>query len=278
MAERRGFTLIELLVVIAIIAVLVGLLVPAVQRVRESANNVACQNNFHQMGVAFHNYVATHKVVPTEGGAPSANGGPGNNASVFFNLLPQLEQEAVYNSVGGPGQNQVLRIFLCPTDSTAQGTPPAGMGAPALGSYNYNTYAVLNPNGGVFPTNPLTRLRLNQAMPDGTFCTVIVGEQVQICGGMGDGVNPWGIKGRAGQASGSLLLSPRAIAVGVNTAACTPPPGPPPRRATFASPHPASLNFLMGDGSLQTCASSVDVNTVLIPALTAAAGDVWPGF
>jgi type II secretory pathway pseudopilin PulG len=175
--------LIELLVVIAIIAVLIGLLLPAVQQVREAAACLQCVNNLKQVGTAVHNYVAAQRVVPSEGGAPATNGGPGNSASVFFNLLPYLEQVAVYNSVDGPGQNQVLALFLCPSDSTGNGTPPPGFGtgAQALGSYNYNLHAVDKPNGGVFPglTNPPTRLNLDQAMPDGTSCTILAGEQVQ---------------------------------------------------------------------------------------------------
>jgi hypothetical protein len=152
-------------------------------------------------------------------------------------------------------------------------------GAQALGSYIYNRYVVGNVNGGVFPgyMTPQLELTLLTAMPDGTSTTIIAGEQVQICGGLGLVGNPWGTTSNR-SFSGSIILSPKAIAVGVNTAACTPPPGPPPGRATFSSPHPSTLNFLMGDASVQTCSSSVNVTTVLIPALTAAAGDEFPGF
>jgi prepilin-type N-terminal cleavage/methylation domain-containing protein/prepilin-type processing-associated H-X9-DG protein len=280
--SRQAFTLIELLVVIAIIAILIGLLIPAVQKVREAAANAQCKNNLKQIGLAVHNYESANRSVPSEGGATTLNGGPGNSASVFFNLLPYLEQQSLYACANGPGQNQPLPVFVCPSDSTASGgVPPinSATGLQALGSYNYSTYAVGNPNGGVFPgyTNPPFRISLNTAMPDGTSTTIITGEQVQICGGMGTQGNPWGtISNR--RFSGSINLSPRAIAEGVNTAACTPPPGPPPGRAVFASPHSTSLNFLMGDGSVQTCSGSVDVTAVLIPALTARAGDNFPGF
>jgi prepilin-type N-terminal cleavage/methylation domain-containing protein len=280
--SRRAFSLIELLVVIGIAAILIALLVVAMQKTREAAAHTECADNLKQLGLAVHSYASINKAVPTEGGAPTRNGGPGNNASVFFNLLPHLEQQPVYDCTNGPGQNQPLAVFVCPSDSTAtDGVPPASAvtGDQALGSYIYNLYAPGNPNGGVFPpyTDPPLRLSLSAAMPDGMATTIIVGEQVQVCGGMGTVGNPWGTTSNR-RFSGSLSLAPRAIAVGVNTAACMPPPGPPPGRAVFASPHPDCLHFLMGDGSVQTCSPTVDVANVLIPAMTAGAGDQFPGF
>jgi len=268
------------LVVIAILAVLLALLLPAVQMVREAAARLQCVNNLKQIGVAVHNYASTTRVVPTEGGGPTLNGGPGADASVFFNLLPYLEQQALYQCGSGPGQNQPVGVFLCPSDTTADGgMPPAGSqsGAQALGSYIYSVQVPGNSKGGVFPTIPQTRLSLEAAMQDGLSCTVIAGEQVQVCGGMGTVGNPWGTNYNR-RFYGGADLRPRALAVGVTTAACTPPPSPPPGRAVFASPHPSTLNFLMGDGSVQGCSAEVDVNGVLVPALTASAGDVFLGF
>src|SRR5205807_10426172 len=130
--HRRGFTLIEVLVVVAIIAILIGLLLPAVQKVRESAARAKCVNNLKQIGLALHNYPDANLRFPpgyvdgntNPASTPDNVVGPGWGWCSF--LLPFLEQSSVYNQINfkqgvGVGANvqvsqQQLAVFLCPSD------------------------------------------------------------------------------------------------------------------------------------------------------------------
>src|SRR5262245_49393077 len=133
---RTGFTLIELLVVIAIIAVLVGMLVPAVQKIREAANRMSCQNNLKQIGLALHHYHNDHRAFPRGGNYNPVDaltnpkysgtdpvthlpwGSPhyrGSRGSWVYLILPYLEQDNLYNYSNG-GSSSLSTIIGIPEE------------------------------------------------------------------------------------------------------------------------------------------------------------------
>jgi prepilin-type N-terminal cleavage/methylation domain-containing protein/prepilin-type processing-associated H-X9-DG protein len=157
MRPRTAFTLIELLVVIAIIAVLIGLLLPAVQKVREAAARVQCQNNLKQLGLAMHNYEGAISHLPPafrNTVPPVWTGLPAYffSWSALAELNPFLEQTNIYNrmdltqpiymppnfTISAPNQfavQQVIKLFLCPSDLMQP--VAADYGVPTIGPTNY---------------------------------------------------------------------------------------------------------------------------------------------
>jgi prepilin-type N-terminal cleavage/methylation domain-containing protein len=149
--RRRGFTLIELLVVIAIIAILIGLLVPAVQKVRDAAARTQCLNNLKQIGVSMHNFHDAYKKLPPQ---TARNGNSCCYGTWQMAILPFVEQSAMWNNYvnfgntipNGPTYEQQsnllitsqrLAIFTCPAD-----TP----NAPKSGTYQGVTYNITQHN------------------------------------------------------------------------------------------------------------------------------------
>ena len=146
-APRRGFTLVELLVVIAIIGILIGLLLPAVQKVREDANRTKCANNLKQIGLACHNYESAFSCLPPGAGPlpdqvlfPTSNQRP----SLQVMILPYVEQGNKYNqfdltqdvnasAANAAARNQDVPFYLCPSDSSPARQPLTGQ----VGRSNY---------------------------------------------------------------------------------------------------------------------------------------------
>ncbi|OWK42335.1 DUF1559 domain-containing protein [Fimbriiglobus ruber] len=195
--SRPGFTLIELLVVIAIIAILIGLLLPAVQKVRAAAARTQCINKLKQLAIASHSY---HDIIGYLPPGVALPGPDGKYTCLFVELLPQIEQSAVYaqwdavnpaNNFGGAGTTAAAAIstFLCPTADVPSN--PVTFGSQLFGacSYGGNAGTISFPparatNDGVFTYATTTSRNQTRLLDitDGTSNTLLLGERV-----IGDG-------------------------------------------------------------------------------------------
>jgi prepilin-type N-terminal cleavage/methylation domain-containing protein len=206
---RPAFTLIELLVVIAIIAILIGLLLPAVQKVRQSAQRTQCFNNNKQLALAVHNFHDNYGKVPQAvyyNGMSFSNPmwagqvGPNVTGTGTWHafILPYVEQGAVYQQMQLDANNRnatsarnlayqnIIKTFVCPADPSTglwgfgenkdRDTTITGGNKPSIASTNY----VCN----VWAFNPLSPGNILQAWPDGSSNQVIIAEVYQYCNGL----------------------------------------------------------------------------------------------
>ena len=295
--RRTGFTLIELLVVIAIIAILIALLLPAVQKVREAASRTTCENNLKQIGLAMHNYHDTYSKLP-----PSRLGLNGY-ASWMVLILPFVEQNALYNMWDlnktyymqtAAAQQTAVSIFFCPSrrsppmlstqyDVPSNGVPDSNNHPGVLGDYGCNggqffnaivdnpacngamCYANGAPNGNGQLVNTQSQTSLGSII-DGTSQTLLVGEKhvPQIyfgMGGTGTGGTPNG--------DGAIFNGdyPRSFSrIGGGTASFNLGQGPTdvsgPYHCKFGSWHPGICQFVFADGHVASLNNSIDYTTL----------------
>jgi len=276
---RRGFTLIELLVVIAIIAILIGLLLPAVQKVRDAAGRTSCANNLHQVGIALHNYMGEYGRLPPgmlrePGVVPGQPPRPGMYPSskyveywpFFVFILPHLERNDLYTRIKfnqwcwwqHPLNEQPMKQYQCPWDARSELVIYDGPDKVALTGYFGVSGTNQDAFDGVLGVNKMLSM---QDIVDGSSNTLMVGEkppsQDTIYGwwfaGCGESPHQFGatdvVLGVAETGSPAPGRSPETFRPGAMTYATPAATAQDEHKWHYWSTHSGGAMFLLADGS-----------------------------
>jgi prepilin-type N-terminal cleavage/methylation domain-containing protein/prepilin-type processing-associated H-X9-DG protein len=297
--RRSGFTLIELLVVIAIIGILIALLLPAVQKVRDAANRIKCENNLKQIGLALHNYHDTYGALPPgQNSNTTENGTPNYHYwwSWMALLLPFVEQQNLfkqaddwsrmgshylnpYGPPSNPAQYTPIPVYSCPADSrdltasyadentgTHMQIDVAFTGFLGVNGTNYST------RDGVFFTNSSFAFK---DVTDGLSNTLFVGERPPST----DLIFGWWFDGQGQRGTGSSDVTLGVLERNIEEPSCAPGPymfkqGDLNNNCDqfhFWSLHSGGANFLFGDASIHFIPYSAA--NILLPMATRAGGE-----